>query len=131
MRLLARLLVRWRWPAIVIWAIIGAFAVTQAPRTQHLLNLRGGSKRPTEASRVDDLLRERFERPLGEFLAVTISSPTSLAEEPALGHVITLQQTMAAQPYVRGVLSFQSTGDSTFLSRDGRTGFILDRKSVV
>lgn len=125
LRLLARLLVRWRWPLIVFWVVLGTIAVTQAPDTQHRLNLRGGSKKPTEASRVDDVLRERFARPLSEFLAVTVSADSPLAQPRLQQRVAELETSLAALPYVRGIISFQSTGDSTFLGRDGRSAFFL------
>ncbi len=125
MRLLARLLVRWRWISITVWAIVGAIALLRAADTQHALNTRGGSKQATEASRVDDLLRERFAQPLSEFLAVTIVSRSPLDQAPAAAHLHALEQALADEPYVRGLLSFQNTEDSTFVSRDGLTTFFV------
>ena len=116
---------RWRWLAVSIWAILGALALVEAPKTQHVLSTRGASKHPTEATQVDDLLRGRFARPLSEFLAVTVVSSTPLDQSPAKPHLDSLQQDLAAQPYVRGVLSFQSTGDSMFVSRNGKTTFLV------
>jgi RND superfamily putative drug exporter len=125
LRLLARVLVRWRWPLIVFWAVLGAIAVTQAPNTQHILSLRGGSKKPTEASRVEDILRERFARPLSEFLAVTVTSRSSLEQPAAQEQLAQLERAVTELPYVRGVLSFHTTGDSAFRGRDGRSTFFL------
>ncbi len=125
LRNLARLLVRWRWPLIAIWAVLGGIGVSQAPRTQHLLNLRGGSKSPTEASQVDDLLRDRFDRPLSEFLVVTIESGTPVSRPETETRLSRLGGGLASLPYVREVISFQSTGDSTFLGPDGRSAFLL------
>jgi putative drug exporter of the RND superfamily len=125
MRLLARLLVRWRWISVTVWAILGAFALVRAPNTQHALNTRGGSKGTTEASRVDDLLRQRFAQPLSEFLAVTVASQSRLDDSLPAAHLDSLERSLAEQPYVRGLLSFQNTRDSTFVSHDGHTTFFV------
>ena len=45
---IARALIRRRWIVIGLWAIFGAYATMQAPRTPELLNVRGGTNRPTE-----------------------------------------------------------------------------------
>ena len=125
LRLLARSLVRWRWFSLAIWAVVGAVAVTLAPRTQHALKTHGGGGSPTEASAVDDLLRSRFARPLSEFLAVTLEAPTPLGDGEGGAAVDSVTRMLAALPYVHGVLSFHSTGDSTFIGPDGRTTFLL------
>ena len=44
---IARALIRRRWIVIGLWAIYGAYATMQAPRTPELLNVRGGTNRPT------------------------------------------------------------------------------------
>ncbi|MEZ0333513.1 MAG: hypothetical protein ACAI18_05865, partial [Gemmatimonadales bacterium] len=73
----ARVLVRWRWAVLVVWAVIGVVAAVRAPATPGLLDIRGGSERETEASRTEDLLNTRFTRPIGEFLVVTLEGPDS------------------------------------------------------
>jgi len=45
----ARVLVRWRWAVLVVWAVIGVVAAVRAPATPGLLDIRGGSERETEA----------------------------------------------------------------------------------
>ena len=49
-----------------------------------MLNIRGGSRRPTEASRTENLLTRRFSRPIGEFFAITLEAPGSF-DTPASG----------------------------------------------
>ena len=121
----SRALVRWRWAVLAAWAVIGAVAVVRAPATPALLNIRGGSERETEASRTEDLLTRRFSRPIGEFFAVTLEAPASF-DEPAPRAVLdTLLAALRRQPYVRGLVSYPSTGDTTFLSRDHRATFAI------
>ena len=114
----ARGLVRWRWAVLVVWGVIGAVAAVRAPATPSLLNIRGGSERETEASRTEDLLTQRFSRPIGEFFAITLEAPASFLEPTPGAALDTLLAALRRQPYVRGLVSYPSTGDSTFLSRD-------------
>jgi putative drug exporter of the RND superfamily len=121
----ARALVRWRWAVLVVWAVIGAVAAVRAPVTPGLLNIRGGSERETEASRTEDLLNARFARPIGEFFAVTLEGPSRFDSGPSRVVLDSILAALDRQPYVRGLVSYPATGDSTFLSRDRRTTFVL------
>ena len=121
----ARALVRWRWVVLVVWAIVGGVAAVRAPATPALLNIRGGSARETEASRTENLLTKRFSRPIGEFFAVTLEAPAGFDTPAPRAALDTLLVTLGRQRFVRGLVSFPSTGDSTFLSRDRRSTFII------
>jgi putative drug exporter of the RND superfamily len=121
----ARGLVRWRWAVLGVWAAVGAVAMVRAPATPSLLNIRGGSNRPTEASRTESLLATRFSRPIGEFFAVTLEGPGSFDEPAPRAALDTLLAALRRQPYVRGLVSYPSTGDTTFLSRDRRSTFVI------
>ncbi len=121
----ARALVRWPWAVLVVWAVIGTVAAVRAPATPGLLNIRGGSERETEASRTEKLLNERFTRPIGEFFAVTLEGPSRFDAGPSRVVLDSVLAALARQPYVRGLVSFPATGDTTFLSRDRRATFVL------
>ncbi len=121
----ARALVRRRWVVLVVWAVIGAVAAVKAPATPGLLNIRGGSERETEASRTEDLLNSRFSRPIGEFFAITLEGTESFDNPGPRGVLDTLLAVFDRQPYVRGLVSWPSTGDTTFLARDRRATFFL------
>lgn len=121
----ARALVRWRWVVLVVWAVIGAVAAVRAPATPSLLNIRGGSERATEASRTEDLLTRRFSRPIGEFFAVTLEAPARFDEPAPRAALDTLLAALGRQQFVRGLVSYPSTGDTTFLSRDRRATFAI------
>ncbi len=125
MRLLARGLVHLRWVIIGLWAILGVIASIRAPRTPDLLNLRGGSTHPTEAFLADAYLSHRFPRPFSDFFAITVQGPSSFRSGQPRATLDSLVATLDAKPYIRGVISFRSNGDSTFLSKDERTTFFL------
>ena len=110
---------------LAIWAVIGVIAAIRAPATPAALDIRGGSEDPTEARRADQLLNERFARPIGEFFAVTLSGPGSF-DEPGPRRVLdSVAAALDAEPFVRGVVSYAATGDTTFVSRDRRTTFLV------
>jgi RND superfamily putative drug exporter len=121
----ARALVRWRWVVLAVWAAIGAVAAVRAPDTPALLDIRGGSKRETEASRAEKLLSDRFARPIGEFFAVTLEGPSRFDSGPSREVLDSVLAALEPQAYVRGLVSYPATGDTTFLSRDRHTTFLL------
>jgi RND superfamily putative drug exporter len=121
----ARALVRWRWVVLAVWAAIGAVAAVRAPDTPALLDIRGGSKRETEASRAEKLLSDRFARPIGEFFAVTLEGPSRFDSGPSREVLDSVLAALERQAYVRGLVSYPATGDTTFLSRDRHTTFLL------
>lgn len=124
-RTIARGLVRWRWLVVIVWVVIGAVAVVRAPRTPELLSIRGGSDRPSEASRADQLLNERFPQPISEFYAVTLQGPSSFRDGDAAAALDSVIGALRRQRYVRGVVAWPETHDSTFISTDGRTTFLV------
>ncbi len=127
----ARALVRWRWLVVVVWAAIGAVAAIRAPHTQETLNITGGGSTPTEASEAGEALASRFRRPVAEFFAVTLSGPDRFDQgrsREALDSVVTA---LERQPWVRRVFSIRTVHDSTFLSADGRTTFLVVNLDIV
>ena len=122
---LARGLVRWRWAVVFVWVVVGIFATIRAPGTERLLNVRGGSTRVTEASEAQDKLERRFDSPVSEFFAVTLAAPAQLDSGSSRPVLDTLAHTLAAEPFIRGVVSYASTGDTSFLSHDRRTALLI------
>ncbi|HEU4697766.1 MAG TPA: MMPL family transporter [Gemmatimonadales bacterium] len=124
-RAFARGLVRWRWLVLAVWVVVGTVAAIRAPHTPEVLDIRGGSNRITEASRTDRFLDAQFARPISEFFAVTLEAPAPF-DQPAAGAALdSVSATLARQPWVRGVISWRTTHDSTFISQDRRTTFLL------
>ena len=121
----AQSLVRWRWVVLAVWTVAGAVAAVRAPATPGLLNIRGGSERETEASLTEDLLNARFSRPIGEFYAITLEAPGSFETPGPRAALDTLLAALSRQPYIRGVVSYPSTNDTTFLSHDRHATFVI------
>ncbi len=121
---LSRALIRWRWIIIVGWTVVGYVAAHKAPQVVQVLNVRGGTREPTEASRAEQLLRERFDKPLNDIFVVTIEAPVHVDSAPTRVLVDSLLSILGRQPWIGTTASFRATGDSAFLSRDGRSTFI-------
>jgi RND superfamily putative drug exporter len=123
--LLSRALIRWRWAIIAFWAVIGYLAAAKSPQVVEVLNVRGGTRTPTESGSADLLLRKRFPKPLNDFFAVTLEASGRVDREPAATLLDSLTEKFERQPYVSTVASFRSTGDSTFISADGTSTFLV------
>lgn len=123
--LLSRTLIRWRWAIIVFWAVIGYLAAAKSPQVVEVLNVRGGTREPTEAGAADRLLRQRFAKPLNDFFAVTVETPERVDSPRAAVLLDSLAAKFGRQPYITSVASFGSTGDSTFISGDGTQTFLV------
>ena len=89
------------------------------------LDVRGGSLRVTEASRVDELLATRFRQDIGETFLVLVTGPESFTGGRPRRLLDALCSALAREPYVREVTWFGSSGDSTLLSADRRTAVAL------
>ena len=120
---LARLLIRWRWTVIVLWAIIGYLAARRAPRVLEVLNVQGGSRQQTESSYADALVRERFARPLNDLFAVIIEAPEPFEAAAPRTVVDSLVSILGRQPYIHGLVFYRPDTDTTYLGPNGLTTF--------
>jgi len=114
-----------RWWVLSAWAVVGALAVVRAGGVADRLDVRGGSLRVTEASRVDELLATRFRQDIGETFLVLVTGPESFTGGRPRRLLEALCSALAREPYVREVTWFGSSGDSTLLSADRRTAVAL------
>jgi len=121
---LSRALIRWRWIIIVGWTVVGYIAAAKAPQVVQVLDVGGGTRQPTEASRAEQLLRDRFAKPLNDIFVITVEAPGHVDSVPTRPLIDSLLAALGRQPWIGTTASFRGTGDSTFLSRDGRTTFI-------
>jgi RND superfamily putative drug exporter len=125
MEVLARALVRWRWVVVAVWALVGVWSALRAPETLEKLDVAGGGREITEAVRAEAMLAERFAKPISDFLVLVVTAPQpfdTLAGTPVLD---SLNAAIAREPYVRSVVTWRGTKDSTFVSRDLRRTFFV------
>src|SRR5213595_777924 len=118
-------LVRWRGWVIAAWA---ALALLFAPRATHVPQvqpLRGGPSETTESGRASELLKQAFPSPFADYVAIVVHGPVRWTNQ-RFGVVLdTLKAATERRPYVSQVISVRSIGESTFVSRDRRTTFLI------
>lgn len=122
---LAQAVVRWRWPIVAAWVGAGALAAGGAPRVLEVLSAQSRSDRNTEAVRAGQVLRTRFGTPLSDYFAITLAARDGLDRPAARVLLDSITTVLSRQAYVAAVVSFRSTHDSLFVSRDGKTTFLL------
>lgn len=122
---LARAVIRLRWLLIVAWTIVAGIAFVRAPGTPERLSLRGGSDQPTEAGSVEQLVAERFGRPLQDFFAVVVTAPGSVRTGRPQAALDSLTAALRRSGFVRAIITHDNGGDASFLSSDERQAFFL------
>jgi len=117
--------VRWRWAVLGGWGLIAVVAALRAPQTVNLLDLRGGSHRPTEARIADSLLRTRFPRAFSEYFVVTVQGPSGFSQGRPGATLDSLLAAARRPAWVGTVLGWPDARDSLFLGPDRRSTFFL------
>jgi RND superfamily putative drug exporter len=121
----ARLLVRYRWAVIAAWVALAALLVPRAAHVQRVLAVRGGPERPTESARASNLIDEAFPSPFAEYLAIVVHGPVVVNNARYVAVLDSLTAAANRAPYVRQVVSTRTVAESSFVSADRRTTFIL------
>jgi len=121
----ARQIIRWRGAVIAAWA---ALAVLFAPRAAHIqrsLSVRGSFQEQTESARASHLLRDAFPSPFADYVAIVVHGPVRYTSPGFTAVLDSLSAAVGRQPYVSQVVSAKTLGDSTFVSSDHRTTFLI------
>src|SRR6059036_2401852 len=118
-------LVRWRAGVIAVWTALALLFAPRACRVQQVLALRGGGRESTESSRATELLKEAFPTPFADYVAIVVHGPVRWTNQRFAAVLDTLKTATERRPYVSQVISVRSIGESTFVSRDRRTTFLI------
>src|SRR5438093_1006981 len=118
-------LVRWRAGVIAVWTALALLFAPRATHVQQVLALRGGASETTESARASELLKQAFPSPFADYVAIVVHGPVRWTNQ-RFGVVLdTLKAATERRPYVSQVISVRSIGESTFVSRDRRTTFLI------
>ncbi|HUL49154.1 MAG TPA: MMPL family transporter [Gemmatimonadales bacterium] len=121
----ASALIRWRIWVIVAWGVLAVLLLPRAAHVQRVLEVRGRSTRPTEASRANDVLRRAFPSPFAEYVAIVVQGPVP-ATDPRFGAVLdSLKSATGRLPYISQVVSLAALGESTLVAPNRRTTFLI------
>jgi RND superfamily putative drug exporter len=122
----ARLIIRWRWPIVVAWVLVGA-ALTPVARDIHTRLMVGGRDLPgSESTLSEDFLRQHFTNAFSSFGVIAVRHPRlTLDSARYRGYVDSLVAAMERLPFIQKTVTWRTSGDPTFVSRDGHVTFIL------
>jgi RND superfamily putative drug exporter len=109
----------------VVWAALFVLFAPRACHVQQALALRGGTSEPTEASRATELLKEAFPTPFADYVAVVVHGPVRWTTPRFEAVLDTLKALLERRSYVNQVISVRSIGESSFVSQDRRTTFLI------
>jgi RND superfamily putative drug exporter len=121
----AKSIIRWRGWVIAAWAALALMFAPRACHVQRVLDVRGSSSQVTEAARSSELLREAFPNPFAEYVAIVVSGPVRWTTRRFETVLDSLRAVAERQPYISQVVSLRSLGQSTFVSPDRHTTFLI------
>ncbi|HUL03543.1 MAG TPA: MMPL family transporter [Gemmatimonadales bacterium] len=121
----ARALIRWRGWVIAAWASLAVLFAPRACHVQRVLEVRGHSTKPTEAIRAGDAVRDAFPKPFAEYVAIVVHGPVPWTNR-RFGIVLdSIKAATASRMYISQIISLQSIGESSFVSEDRHTTFLI------
>ncbi|MDP3910942.1 MAG: MMPL family transporter [Gemmatimonadales bacterium] len=121
----ARSLIRYRGWVIAAWAALALLFAPKATHVQRVLAVRGTAIHETESARATELIKAAFPNPIAEYVAIVVRGPVSYRHPRFRAVLDSLSAVLRRQPYVTQVISVRTIGESTFVSRDLRTTFLI------
>jgi RND superfamily putative drug exporter len=121
----ARPLIRWRGLVIAAWAALAMLFAPRAAHVQRVLAVRGAFVEATESARASQLIREAFPNPIADYVAIVVHGPMAWTQPPFEAVLDSLSAAIAGRSYVSQVVSVRTLGESTFVSKDRRTTFLI------
>ena len=121
----ARSIIRFRLFVLGFWVIVAAFALPRAMGVDEVLNVEGGVLSHSEAERATRLIQEAFQQPVSHFFVITVEAPVPIDSPRTRALIEAISDAAAAEPYISTVVSYFVTPDSSFLSADRRTTFLI------
>lgn len=121
----ARSLIRWRGWVIAVWAVLALLFAPKATHVQRVLAVRGTTVEATESARATQLIKEAFPNPIADYVAIVVHGPVRYTHPRFETVLDSVSAALARQPYISQVVSVRTLGESTFVSRDRQTTFVI------
>ena len=118
-------IIRRRGWVLAAWAALFVLFAPRACRVQQVLALRGGTSEATEATRATDLLKQAFRTPFADYVGIVVHGPVRWTNPRFEAVLDTLTAAVERRSYVGQVISVRSIGESSFVSQDRRTTFLI------
>ena len=121
----ARSLIRWRGWVIAAWAALALLFAPRACHVQRVLAVRGAFVEATESARANQLIKAAFPNPIADYVAIVVHGPVRWTDPRFEVVLDSLSAAIARRPYISQVVSVRTIGESTFVSKDRRTTFLI------
>jgi RND superfamily putative drug exporter len=121
----ARPLIRWRGWVIAAWAALTLLFAPRACHVQRVLAVRGSNVEATESARANQLIRAAFPNPIADYVAIVVHGPVRWTDPRFDAVLDSLSAAIARRPYISQVVSVRTIGESSFVSKDRRTTFLI------
>ena len=121
----ARSLIRWRGWVIAAWAALALLFAPKATHVQRVLAVRGTAVAATESARASSLIKSVFPNPIAEYVAVVVHGPVRYTHSRFAAVLDSISAALARQPYISQVVSVRTISESTFVSQDRHTTFLI------
>ena len=121
----ARPLIRWRGWVIAAWAALALLFAPRACHVQRVLAVRGSNVEATESARANQLIRAAFPNPIADYVAIVVHGPVRWTDPRFDAVLDSLSTAIARRPYISQVVSVRTIGESSFVSQDRRTTFLI------
>src|SRR5205809_7800159 len=105
--------------------MLGLLFVPKAAHVQRVLAVRGTAVSRSESARASQLIREAFPNPIAEYVAIVVHGPVRYTNPRFVTVLDSLAAALRRQPYISQVVSVRSIGESTFVTADRRTTFLI------
>src|SRR6266550_2216622 len=105
--------------------MLGLLFVPRAAHVQRVLAVRGTAVSRSESARASQLIREAFPNPIAEYVAIVVHGPVRYTQ-PRFAMVLdSVSAALTREPYISQVISLRTIGESTFVSADKQTTFLI------
>ena len=121
----AHLIIRHRWTILGLWTLLTVLAVPRAAVVHEALSVEGTMIPDSDSERAAQTIRQAFPLPVADFFAVTVTGPIAIDSAQYLALLDSLSRRATNEPYISHVISYLDTPDSTFVSPDRKTTFLV------
>jgi RND superfamily putative drug exporter len=121
----AAAIVRLRWAVIAAWIAAAVLLAPQAAHINERLTVRGAYERQDESARASQLIKRAFPRPIADYVAIVVRGPVRWTHPRFVALLDSLTVAAERKSYITQVISLRRLGDSTFVSSDRRTTFLI------
>ena len=116
---------RWRGWVIAAWGVLALLFAPKATHVQRVLAVRGTAVEQSESGRASQLIRDEFPNPIADYVAIVVHGPVRYTHPRFEAVLDSISAALSRQSYISQVVSVRTIGESTFVSRDRRTTFLI------